>query len=101
MYQAIRLGLIITISVVLSVGGSIFIFLNYVQQPIVVIDLKELVAYEQDKTKAMDNEKRIEEVGNFFDKLSKDVKGRKEIVLVKEAVVNAEQLKDITNEFKR
>ncbi len=101
MYQAIRLGLIITISVVLSVGGSIFIFLNYIHQPIVVIDLKELVAYEQEKTKGMDNEKRIEEVGTFFDKLSKDVKGRKEIVLVKDAVVNAEQLKDITNEFKK
>lgn len=87
--------------IVVSIGLSLFIFLHYFHQTVVVLDLKDLVAYERQKTAKMKQEEAVEEVGNFFKKLSEDLEKRDEIVLVKDAVLNSNRFKDITNEYKR
>jgi hypothetical protein len=46
-------------------------------------------------------EQAVKEVGTFFDALTRDLQSRKELVLLKEVVLNAEQFRDITNEYKR
>ncbi|HAM52309.1 MAG TPA: hypothetical protein DCP92_17040 [Nitrospiraceae bacterium] len=88
-------------TIVASVGITIFVFLTYFYRPVVVLDLKEIVSYVQAKSQKMDQDAAIKMVGTYFDDMTKSIQSRKEIVLVKEAVLNAEQFKDITAEYKK
>ena len=101
MHRNLRIALGIAGIIAVSVAVSVFVTWKYCHRDIVVVDLKELVAYEQLKTQKMDREQAVKEVGTFFDALTRDLQARKELVLLKEAVLNAEQFKDITNEYKR
>ncbi len=89
------------ITIAISVAASFFVTRQYCHREIVIIDLKELVTYEQVKTQKMDREQAVQEVGAFFDSVTKDLQTRKELVLLKEAVLNAEQFRNITEEYKR
>ena len=99
--RAIYIILLFLTTIVASVGITTFVFLNYFYKPVVVLDLKEVVAYVQTKTKNMDQDAAIKMVGTYFDNMTKSIQSRKEIVLVKEAVLNADQFKDITAEYKK
>jgi hypothetical protein len=88
-------------AIVASVGITTFVFLNYFYKPVVVLDLKEIVSYVQEKSRKMDQDAAVKMVGTYFDDMAKSIQARKEIVLVKEAVLNAEQFKDITSEYKK
>ena len=101
MHRNLRIALGIVVIITVSVAVSAFVTWKYFRRDIVIVDLKELVTYEQLKTQKMDREQAVKEVGTFFDALTRDLQSRKELVLIKEAVLNADQLKDITNEYKR
>ena len=101
MHRNLRIALGIAGIVAVSVALSFLVSRQYCYREVVVVDLKELVAYEQMKTQKMDREQAVKEVGTFFDTITRDFQSRKELVLLKEAVLNAEQFRDITNEYKR
>jgi uncharacterized membrane protein len=101
MHRNLRIAFGVVVIVTVSAAISALVTWKYLRQDIVVVDLKELVAYEQLKTQKMDREQAVKEVGAFFDTFTKDVQTRKELVLLKEAVLNAGQFKDITHEYKR
>jgi uncharacterized membrane protein len=101
MHRNLRIAFGIVVIVTVSAAISVLVTWKYLRRDIVVVDLKELVAYEQLKTQKMDKEQAVKEVGTFFDTFTKDVQARKELVLLKEAVLNAGQFKDITHEYKR
>ncbi|MDA8239172.1 MAG: hypothetical protein M0Z67_02245 [Nitrospiraceae bacterium] len=101
MHRNLRIAFGIVVIVTVSAAISALVTWKYLRRDIVVVDLKELVAYEQLKTQKMDREQAVKEVGIFFDTFTKDVQARKELVLLKEAVLNAKQFKDITHEYKR
>lgn len=90
-------GVIAFVSI--SVMLSVVITTHYIRQQIVVVDLGQLAAYQQRVTKDMDKDAAIKEVGDYYDRTTKHIKARKELVLVKQAVVNNEQFKDITSEY--
>jgi hypothetical protein len=99
--KTVHIALMFFTTVVASVGITMFVFLNYFYRPVVVMDLKEVVTYMQTKSKTMEKDDAIKMIGSYFDDMSKSLQSRKEIVLVKEAVLNAEQFKDITPEYKK
>lgn len=86
------------------IGITVFIMLNYFIKPqknLVVLDIKEIIGYEQQRTIKMPPDKAVEEIAQFVKGLSESIQGRDDIVLVKDAVLNSNKLKDITNEYKR
>jgi hypothetical protein len=99
--KAIHIVIMFLATIVASVGITMFVFLNYFYRPIVVLDLKEVVSHMQSKARTMDKDEAIKMVGSYFDEMSKSIQTRKEVVLVKEAVLNAQQFKDITSEYKK
>lgn len=102
MYRNIRLALLFLMTAAVSVGLSVFVFLHYFYKPVVVLDLKELVAHQRQKAMSLETDKAVEEIGKYFDELSRELSSRRrEIVLVKDAVLNPEQVPDITDEFKK
>ena len=101
MHRNLRIAFGIVVIIAVSVAVSFLVTRKYCHREIVIVDLKELVAYEQLKTQKMDREQAVKEVGTFFDALTRDLQYRKELVLLKEVVLNAEQFRDVTNEYKR
>lgn len=85
--------LIVTIVITIS------IFLYYFHKQIVVVSLAELEKHIRSETSKISYEEAIREVGIFWANIGDKISQRKEIVLIKEAVVNSEQLKDITKEL--
>ncbi len=101
MHRNLRIAFGIVGIIAVSAAVSAFVTWKYFRQDIVIVDLKELVAYEQLKTQKMDRDQAVKEVGTFFDAFTKDIQERKELVLLKEAVLNAQQFRDITQEYKK
>ena len=99
--RAVHIILTLFGTVALSVGITTFVFLTYFYRPVVVIDLKDIVSHMQAKSQRMDKDEAIKMVSSYFDEMTKSLKSRKELVLVKEAVLNAEQFTDITPEYKK
>ncbi len=85
----------------LSVGLTLFIFLHFYYQPVVVIDMDEIAGYVQKNGVKMETDKAVEYVGKYYDWMAKDLKARKELIIVKKAIYNADKVKDITNDYKR
>lgn len=89
------------VQILFSVALSLFLFWQFFHRPIVVLDIKDIVTYEKKRILNMKEEDAVAEAGIFFKNLSDDLNKRKEIVLLKEAVLNSETFKDITNEYKK
>lgn len=101
MHNNLRIGLAVAAIIAVSVGVSVLVMWKYFYREVVVIDIKELVAYEQNKIRKLDKEEAIKEVGTYFEAFSKSISQRKELILIKEAVQNADSFKDITPEYKK
>lgn len=87
-----------------TVGITVFILLQFFYKPpkpIVVLDIKELIGYEQSRAVKLPPEKAAEQIALHVKNLSDSIKKRDDIVLVKDAVINPEKLRDITNEYKQ
>ena len=85
----------------ITVGITAFVFLHYFHKPLVVLDIKELIGYEQSRTIKLPPEEAAKQITLYIKTLTESVNGRKEIILVKDAVINPNKLKDITNEYKQ
>ena len=79
---------------------AVFIFLQFFYRPIVVVSLKDLEAYQKKLILNMKEEDAAVEVARFFERVARDIQDRKEIVLVKEAVLNTDRVVDITEDLK-
>ncbi len=86
--------------ILISVVLTVFVMSNYFIKPIVVIDLQEIQNYQRSVIVNMKDEEKIDYIANYFKNLAENIKKRKEIVIVKQAILNPEQLKDITDELK-
>ena len=79
---------------------TVFIFLQFFYRPIVVVSLKDLEAYQKKLIHSMKEEDAAVEVARFFERVARDIQNRREIVLVKEAVLNTDRVVDITEDLK-
>jgi len=87
-----------------TVGITVFILLQFFYKPpkpIVVLDIKELIGHEQSRAVKLPPDKAAEQIALHVKNLSDSIKKRDDIVLVKDAVINPEKLRDITNEYKQ
>lgn len=83
-----------------AVAITVFVMTTYFIRPIVVVDLQELQNYEKSRIAKMKEEEAIDAVATYFRKVAENIRGRKEIVVVKQAVLNPERVRDITGELK-
>jgi uncharacterized membrane protein YhiD involved in acid resistance len=80
---------------------TLFIINTYFLRPIVVVDLQELQNYQKSEISKMKEEDAIDAVATYFRKVAENIHDRKEIVVVKQAVLNPERVRDITGELKQ
>jgi uncharacterized membrane protein YhiD involved in acid resistance len=80
---------------------TLFIINTYFLRPIVVVDLQELQNYQKSQISKMREEDAIDAVATYFRKVAENIRDRKEIVVVKQAVLNPERVRDITGELKQ
>jgi uncharacterized membrane protein YhiD involved in acid resistance len=80
---------------------TLFIINTYFLRPIVVVDLQELQNYQKSQISKMRDEDAIDAVATYFRKVAENIRDRKEIVVVKQAVLNPERVRDITGELKQ
>jgi hypothetical protein len=99
MRGTLQLILSCVITMIASVGLTLFIFTNFIYRPVVVVDLGALVNDQRAATQGMDVGEATERIGAYFATVSRNINKRREIVLVKEAVINADTVKDITLEL--
>lgn len=102
MYRTIWLEIILkeAIRVVISVGIALVIFLQFFHKPIVVVSLAELERHiRSEAAKLSSQDEAIREVATFWALVGDRISQRKDIVLIKEAVLNNEKMPDITKEL--
>jgi hypothetical protein len=87
--------------IAISVLLTIVIINTYFLRPIVVVDLQELQNYQKSQISKMKDEDAIDAVATYFRKVAENIRDRKEIVVVKQAVLNPERVRDITGELKQ
>ncbi len=80
---------------------TVFVINTYFLRPIVVVDLQELQNYQKSQISKMKEEDAIDTVATYFRKVAENIHDRKEIVVVKQAVLNPERVRDITGELKQ
>ena len=83
-----------------AVAITVFVMTTYFVRPIVVVDLQELQSYQKSQISKMKEEEAIDAVTTYFRKVAENIRDRKEIVVVKQAVLNPERVRDITGELK-
>lgn len=83
----------------ISVGIALVIFLQFFYKPIVVVSLVDLERYIRSEVAKMSHEEAVREVALFWALVGDRIAQRKDIVLIKEAVLNNEKLPDITKEL--
>lgn len=89
------------IRTLVSVGIALIIFLQFFHKPIVVVSLVELERHIRSVVSKMPQEEAVKEVALFWALVGDKIAQRKDIVLVKEAVINNEKLPNITQELIR
>lgn len=92
-YEALRASV--------SVGIALIVFLTFFHRPIVVLDIKDLVGYAQSQVMKLPQEEAEKRVAQYITQLRQSTERRKEIIMVKDAVINPETLRNITDEFKK
>lgn len=100
-YEFLTKVLVESLRTLVAVGISIIIFHQFFHgaNQIAVIDLKKIVQEEKQRAVSLKTEEEASQsVALFFSHLSFVIQNRKEVVLVKEAVLNTENVKDITEE---
>lgn len=86
--------------IAIAVAITVFIMTTYFVRPIVVVDLQELQSYQKLQTANMKDEERIDFVASYFKKVAENIRTRQEIVVVRQAVLNPDNVRDITGELK-
>lgn len=90
------------LAVLISVAATTYIMTTFFYKPVVVLDLTSLVNTARQASLAIkDDQQRVDYVANYFQEISNDLKKRREIVIIKEAVLNPDRLKDITEDYKK
>ena len=87
--------------IAVAVAMTVFVMTTYFVRPIVVVDLQELQSYQKSQISNMKEEAAIDAVATYFRKVAENIRDRKEIVVVKQAVLNPERVRDITGELKQ
>lgn len=82
-----------------SVGIALIIFLQFFHKPIVVVSLAELERHIRNEVSKMSQEEAIKEVALFWALVGDKIAQRKDIVVIKEAVLNSEKIPNITQEL--
>ena len=77
-----------------------FHFSSFYYQPIVVIDMDEIAGYVQKKGIKMDTDEAVDYIGKYYDWMAKELKQRKELIIVRKAIYNTDKAKDITMNIK-
>jgi len=102
MHRDVWIKIAVTIGqVAAAVAITVFVMTTYFVRPIVVVDLQELQNYQKSQISKMKEEEAIDAVATYFRKVAENIRDRKEIVVVKQAVLNPERVRDITGEPKR
>lgn len=85
-----------------SVGIAVFVIVQFFYKPVVVLDLKNLVAYQKKQTSTLKAEEMETQIAEYFKSVSDKIQSNdREIILVKEAVLNSNKVLDITGRFKQ
>lgn len=82
-----------------SVGIALVIFLHFFHKPVVVVSLAELEKHIRSQIATMTQEEAVKEVALFWNLVGDRITQRKEVVIIKEAVLNSDQLPNITQEL--
>lgn len=99
-YEFLTKALIEISRTLIAAGIALIIFLQFFHDTnsIAVVDLKKVVNEEKQRIGNKKAEEAAGDVGIFFSHLSYVIQNRKEIIVVKEAVLNPERVRDITDE---
>ena len=101
MHRDVWIKITVTVGqVAAAVAITVFVMTTYFVRPIVVVDLQELQNYQKSQISKMKEEEAIDTVATYFRKVAENIRDRKEIVVVKQAVLNPERVRDITGELK-
>ena len=101
MHRDVWIKIAVTVGqVAAAVAITVFVMTTYFVRPIVVVDLQELQSYQKSQISKMKEEEAIDTVATYFRKVAENIRDRKEIVVVKQAVLNPERVRDITGELK-
>lgn len=82
-----------------SVGIALVIFLHFFHKPVVVVSLADLEKHIRSQIATMGQEEAMKEVALFWSIASDRIMQRKEVVIIKEAVLNSDKLPNITQEL--
>lgn len=82
-----------------SVGIALVVFLHFFHKPVVVVSLAELEKHIRSQIATMTQEEAVKEVALFWNLVGDRITQRKEVVIIKEAVLNSDQLPNITQEL--
>jgi len=101
MYRNVWLEIVLkeVARLLVSVGIALVIFLQFFHKPIVVVSLVELERHIRNEVSKKPQEEAIKEVALFWALVGDKIAQRKDIVLIKEAVLNNEKIPNITQEL--
>jgi hypothetical protein len=99
--KAIRLVAVEALRAAVVAAVALAVFLKFYYRPVVTLDIRGLVAHEQAAVMKLSKEEAEKHVAEYIRSLGESVRSRKEIVLVRDAVLNPETLRDITDEYKQ
>lgn len=82
-----------------AVGITLLIYTQYFEKKIAIVSLIELDKHIRQQSMNIPKEELVSEIGKFWAKVGDKIAQRKEIVFIKEAVINHEILPDITKDI--